>query len=79
LARSASNEEAVAIASRAHRAGGLAREFVYLPALERVSAAAREDSTVLDWLGRGRLDLQAIGVLRGMNDERQVALRSLPC
>jgi hypothetical protein len=78
LARSASTAEAVAIASRAHRAGGLAREFVYLPALERVNAAANRDAVVLDWLARGRVDLQAITVLRTNGDEPLLAAPSTP-
>lgn len=55
---------AAAIASRVHRAGGLAREIVYLPAFLRVRAAIDADPDVEDWLGRGRLSLHAVGVLR---------------
>lgn len=74
--RAASNEEAVAIASRAHRGGGLAREFVYLPALERVTLAAQQDRTMLDWLGRGRLDLGTIATLRSKEALRGNAARA---
>lgn len=55
---------AAAIASRVHRAGGLAREIVYLPAFVRVRAAIDADPEVEEWLSRGRLSLPAIGVLR---------------
>lgn len=57
-------ELAASIASRVHRAGGLAREIVYLPAFQRVSRAIAADSSTEDWLSRGRLSLEAIGVLR---------------
>ncbi len=55
---------AAAIASRVHRAGGLAREVVYLPALCRVNRAIGADPDVEEWLGRGRLSLDAIDTLR---------------
>jgi hypothetical protein len=74
--RSVGDEGAVAIASRAHRGGGLAREFVYLPALERVTLAAQQDRTMLDWLGRGRLDLRTIATLRGKEALRSSAARA---
>lgn len=64
LTLSASLDEAVALSSRVHRGGGLARELVYLVALERVENAAGEDPSCLDWLGRGRLSLEAIRALR---------------
>lgn len=76
LARGAEPAEAVSIASRAHRAGGLGRERVYLPALHRVRRAASEDPSVLDWLGRGRLDLTAIRVLRGIEGEPRSLAKS---
>lgn len=52
------------IALRAHRAGGLAREAVYLQSYCRVRAALKADASVLDWLGAGRLSLDAIATLR---------------
>jgi hypothetical protein len=55
---------AAMIASRVHRAGGLAREVVYLPALCRVNRAIGQEPVVEDWLGRGRLSLEAIACLR---------------
>jgi hypothetical protein len=57
-------ESAAAIASRVHRACGLAREIVYLPALCRVTSAIDADSEVEGWLASGRLSLDAVGVLR---------------
>ncbi len=57
-------EEAMPITSRVHRAGGLAREFVYLPALCRVRRAIAEDQGVLRWICSGRLSLEAIALLR---------------
>ncbi len=59
-------DEAASIASRVLRAGGLAREFVYLPALTRVARAIEEDATTEEWLARGRLSLEAIATLRGL-------------
>lgn len=52
------------IALRAHRAGGLAREVVYLQSYCRVRAALTEDGSILGWLGAGRLSLDAITTLR---------------
>jgi hypothetical protein len=78
LSLSATNTEAVAIASRAHRAGGLAREFVYLPALARVQAAASDDPGVVEWLGRGRLDLQAITLLQQRAEEHRALAGNTP-
>lgn len=60
----AAPDEAIAVASRVHRGGGLAREIVYLPAFVRVEAAASLDPESLTWLGRGRLSLDAIGSVR---------------
>lgn len=56
-------ELAASIASRVHRAGGLAREIVYMPAFQRVSSAIAADASTADWLSRGRLSLEAIAVL----------------
>lgn len=62
--RGAPLEEAAQIASRAHRAGGLGREVVYLPALGRVRRALSLDPELAAWLARGRLTLRAIAQLR---------------
>lgn len=64
LALGASVEEAILIATRVHRGGGLAREYIYLPALLRVSDAARDEPDIIDWLSRGRLSLDAVAALR---------------
>lgn len=56
-------EQAVAIASRVHRGGGLGRERIYLPALCRVEAAMREQPRLEAWLARGRLSVEAIFAL----------------
>jgi hypothetical protein len=62
------------VALRAHRAGGLAREAVYLQAYCRVSSAVEQDPGLLVWLGAGRLNLDAIVKLRtaGYHPERDV-------
>jgi hypothetical protein len=64
ISRGAPIEQAAAIASRVHRAEGLAREIVYLPALCRVRRAIFGESHVEDWLANGRLSLDAIARLR---------------
>ncbi len=63
LALGASLEQAMAIASRVHRGGGLGRERIYLPALCRVEAAIRERPGLEDCLARGRLSVEAIFAL----------------
>jgi hypothetical protein len=55
--------EAVGIAARVHRGGGLAREIVYLPAFRRVRAALAEEPGLERWLERGRVSLAAARVL----------------
>jgi hypothetical protein len=54
---------AVAMATRVHRGGGLARELVYLPALSRVRAAFESDPSLEEWLSRGRIAVSAARVL----------------
>jgi hypothetical protein len=56
-------ERALPIVSRAQRGGGLAREIVYLPALERVERAFTQKPELERWLGAGRLSLEAARVL----------------
>jgi hypothetical protein len=60
--------DAIDIASRIHRGGGLGREIVYLPAFARVRAAADADPWVLSWLERGRISLAAARELAGLGD-----------
>jgi hypothetical protein len=61
-------DEAIEIASRAHRGGGLGRELVYLPALFRVAAALDDDPELEDWLQRGRLSVAAARRLRELGE-----------
>jgi hypothetical protein len=44
--------DAVLVSARCHRAGGLAREIVYLPALARVGAAFESDPGLEGWVAR---------------------------
>jgi hypothetical protein len=56
--------DALRIAARVHRGGGLAREIVYLPALLRVEAALAEDPSIDPVLASGRVSIEAATVLR---------------
>lgn len=60
----ASVEQAVAIATRVQRGGGLAREIVYLTALARVTRVFAADRHAERWLERGRVAVDAIPTLR---------------
>jgi hypothetical protein len=57
--RGAEVEEAVEIAVRVQRGGGLAREVVYLPAHDEVSDAFRADPELERWFESGRVGLSA--------------------
>lgn len=57
-------EQALKIAGRVLRGGGLAREYSYLPSYCRVKAAAHHEPALLEWLGQGRLSVHAARVLR---------------
>jgi hypothetical protein len=59
LSFGASPRDAVMIACRVYRGGGLAREIVYLPARQRVAAAFLEDPSLENWLERGRIGVDA--------------------
>ncbi len=59
LERGARAEEAVRIAARVHRGGGLAREIAYVPAFLRVRAAFAEASDLEDVLANGRVAIDA--------------------
>ncbi len=72
VARGAPVEQAAAIASRVHRARGLAREIVYLPALCRVRRAITKDRHTEQWLAQGRLSLDAIAELRRIDFQLEV-------
>ncbi|MEB2312744.1 MAG: DUF1704 domain-containing protein [Sorangiineae bacterium] len=62
-ARGAPLTPALALSARVHRGGGLARELVYLPALERVERALAAEPTLEPWLERGRVGLAAARAL----------------
>ena len=55
--------DALRIAARAHRGGGLGRERVYLPALLRVSAALDREPALEAWLAHGKLSTAAASTL----------------
>ena len=64
LATESSIDEALAIAARAHRGGGLGREIVYLTALARVGRILEVDPDVETWMERGRIAAHAVPILR---------------
>jgi hypothetical protein len=57
-------ETALRIAARSHRAGGMARELVYLPAMLRVAAMLDRDPGIDRVLGSGQVSTNAAEVLR---------------
>jgi hypothetical protein len=61
--RGAGAEEAVRIAARVHRGGGLAREIAYVPAFLRVRAALAEAPELEEVLATGRVSVDAARVL----------------
>ncbi|MCC6556072.1 MAG: DUF1704 domain-containing protein [Polyangiaceae bacterium] len=64
LARGAPGvRDALRIAARVHRGGGLGREVVYLPALLRVEAALRARPALAGVLGAGRVAVEAAAAL----------------
>lgn len=64
LARGAELGVAMELSARAHRAGGLGRERVYLPAWCQVSAATGHDPDLARWLSTGRVSVEAARTLR---------------
>jgi hypothetical protein len=64
LDRGAALADALRVAARAHRGGGLGREAVYLPALLRVEAAVIADGGIDAVLGQGRVSVDAAPTLR---------------
>jgi hypothetical protein len=60
--------EAIDLASRIHRGGGLGREIVYLPAFARVRVAAEQEPWLLSWLERGRISVAAARELADLGD-----------
>ncbi len=65
LEHGAALADALRIAARVHRGGGLAREAVYLPALLRVEAALAVEAGLDSVLGAGRVSVDAAPALRG--------------
>lgn len=61
-------EQAVLIATRVHRGGGLAREIVYLTALARVTRLLAPDPDAERWLERGRIALAEVPTLRQLGE-----------
>ncbi len=59
--------DAVRLAARINRGGGLAREVVYLPALYRLRAALSEDPGLERWLERGRISTASARSLRSLS------------
>ena len=57
-------EDALRVAARVQRGGGLGREAVYLPALLRVEAAVAGDATLDEVLRIGRVSVDAAPALR---------------
>lgn len=64
LKRGATVEEAVPVAARVHRGGGLAREIAYLPAFLRVRQAFASDPSAERYLERGRVGVDTVAALR---------------
>lgn len=63
VALGASARQAVEIASRTHRGGGLGREVVYLTALSRVERALTADPSLEAWMERGRVAVSAVAAM----------------
>ncbi len=63
-ARDYEPREAIQVALRAFRGGGLGREFTYLPAFLRVGRALASEPALQAWLEAGRLSLDALSTLR---------------
>ncbi|MGE3669955.1 MAG: tyrosine/phenylalanine carboxypeptidase domain-containing protein [Polyangiaceae bacterium] len=63
LALGADLDMGLRIAERARRGGGLGRELVYLPALQRVESAFATAPELEGWLCRGRVSIEAARVL----------------
>jgi hypothetical protein len=70
--------DAIRLAARIARGGGLARELVYLPALFRVRSALSKEPELEGYLARGRIgvaaagSLHALGVVIESRDDRDV-------
>ena len=60
----APSSEAISIATRVFRGGGLGREIAYLPALCRILEQKETDQGLVSQLSRGRMSLGALRLLR---------------
>jgi hypothetical protein len=63
--------DAVRLALRVARGGGLAREIVYLPAFDRVRTAFAGDPELERFFERGRVGVKAARALRALGFERE--------
>ncbi len=61
-------EDAVAIAERAHRGGGVARDVGYLRGYLRVRAALASGTTSIDELRTGKVSLEALPLVRSLRE-----------
>lgn len=65
-------QEAIALAERAYRGGGVARDAAYARGYLRVSAALDRGHTTLDELRLGRIGLDALPAIRALHREAWV-------
>ena len=72
LTHAAEHAEAVDIASRAHRGGGLGREVVYLESFLRLSTAFAEDPRAERCLERGRVSVRCGRILERLGQAPEV-------
>jgi hypothetical protein len=77
VARGGRGPEAVELAVRVHRGGGLGREIVYLPAYHEVSRAFDEEPALERWFERGRVGLEAARVFAALGDGREPSARAV--
>jgi hypothetical protein len=68
VVRGADAAEAVEIAVRVHRGGGLGREVVYLPAYLEVRRAFEREPALERWFERGRVGLGAAKILAALEN-----------
>ncbi|HEX7671866.1 MAG TPA: tyrosine/phenylalanine carboxypeptidase domain-containing protein, partial [Polyangiaceae bacterium] len=76
--RGVPTREAVFVAARTYRGGGLAREVVYLPALFRVRAAFTDDPALEGWCERGRVSVSAARALRVIGPPAPTSMLAAP-
>jgi hypothetical protein len=76
--RGVPTREAVFVAARTYRGGGLARELVYLPALFRVRTAFTDDPGLEGWCERGRVSIAAARALRVIGPPAATSMLATP-